>query len=194
MSALMRRPSNVLAAGSTLCLLLLLSLWGYAAMHSHVHVLGWRTSGGAVEWKVWAEAGNTMGFYPPAWENGVHVRMTRFFSVPRRPPTHEVNAQYTWAMSLPSHSYFDIAGFEAKKHPAFDYERYGWSCLGYSTSIAIPLWPFAILFSIIPLTRYMKGRRAKRAVSVGRCAVCGYDLRATPDRCPECGTAVGPAA
>jgi hypothetical protein len=34
------------------------------------------------------------------------------------------------------------------------------------------------------LIGYVRRRRTSRS---GRCPGCGYDLRATPDRCPECG-------
>jgi hypothetical protein len=56
--------------------------------------------------------------------------------------------------------------------------------------LSLPAWLPAILFSVLPvrwLTNVMRQRRLRR---LGRCPACGYDLRATPDRCPECGRAI----
>ena len=51
--------------------------------------------------------------------------------------------------------------------------------------VGLPYWLLLLLFAAAPTIR---AARAWRGPLKGVCATCGYDLRATPDRCPECGT------
>ncbi len=50
----------------------------------------------------------------------------------------------------------------------------------------LPHWFLIIFFSILPVRQFMQRRPVPPPA--GMCIKCGYDLRATPDRCPECGT------
>src|SRR6185436_16456255 len=51
----------------------------------------------------------------------------------------------------------------------------------------IPYWPLAVLSGILPLMWLRWKVRAWSRHQQGHCPACGYDLRATPERCPECG-------
>jgi hypothetical protein len=54
--------------------------------------------------------------------------------------------------------------------------------------ITAPIWPFPVIAALIPLCWVLLAYRRHARREGGRCLVCGYDLRATPDKCPECGT------
>ncbi len=55
-------------------------------------------------------------------------------------------------------------------------------------SLNIPFWlPIIGLGPIVTRNRFLALRRRKRK-KLGLCVKCGYDLRGSKDRCPECGT------
>ncbi len=58
--------------------------------------------------------------------------------------------------------------------------------------LTIPYWSVVFIGALPALVR--TARRFTRAGRFlpGHCVACGYDLRATPERCPECGTEAKP--
>ena len=88
--------------------------------------------------------------------------------------------------------------FDRWTHFGFGYRRFEWffsntldstpSEIVYLTAVphALP----AILFALLPAYTIFNQTRNRRRTRTGRCIACGYDLRASNDRCPECGVAI----
>ena len=53
-------------------------------------------------------------------------------------------------------------------------------------SVTVPYWFLAAAAGALPAVRLSRRLRHRRLHE--QCRACGYDLRATPRRCPECGT------
>ena len=53
----------------------------------------------------------------------------------------------------------------------------------------VPLWPATAACIVVMLFWLRKHYLRKSGTNI--CPTCGYDLRASQNRCPECGTAIG---
>ena len=57
-----------------------------------------------------------------------------------------------------------------------------------SLAVAVPYWFLILSGSFLPILVVRRRWLLRRRRRLRLCLGCGFDLRATPDRCPECGT------
>lgn len=95
---------------------------------------------------------------------------------------------------------------KSRTAPADVRYKYDWDFLGFgykrdvvtapallpqtTYTLAAPHWAFAGVTCILPTIWVTKRIRKQRKGQEGKCKSCGYDLRASRERCSECGTAI----
>ena len=98
----------------------------------------------------------------------------------------ELNPSFTLGNGINDHVVFEKWGFY--------YGTYEIQALfGRDTDYHVqefwtPIWPIFLMSCVLPSVRFFAWMRRRGLRRENRCVNCGYDLRATPHRCPECGT------
>jgi hypothetical protein len=65
------------------------------------------------------------------------------------------------------------------------YFREKWNPVDTVSMLIVPLWLPVLLFGLLPALWWKRRRKPRRGPTL--CPTCGYDLRASAERCPECG-------
>ena len=98
-----------------------------------------------------------------------------------------------WMKPFGSRVAFNRRGFEVGRMPAIGTDSTSRLVMeGYTWWVGVPDWFAMIGLAVLPAVAWGRRRRAieQERKERGQCIVCGYDLRATPERCPECRTVV----
>ena len=166
-----RRLLNLVTVMSLLLCVAVAGLWvlsGFRAV-SLGHGGGPNAGGFTPEWQVGCRQGRVCWMLAWHWATSSPEDVGFYFkSGPPRP------VAFPWLLIWTQNGY-GAGGFyvERMRAPAVRWDR---------RFVAAPNWFLIAMFLVLPVMRWLKRKPAP-----GRCARCGYDLRATPDRCPECG-------
>ncbi len=85
---------------------------------------------------------------------------------------------------------FRSTGSASWQFIGFSYTR-GSAPFTFWRVVRIPIWFILTLLLILPILSGASLLRAHRRRRAGLCLACGYDLRGSSERCPECGAAIG---
>lgn len=93
---------------------------------------------------------------------------------------------YQW--SPPAHYFFAGIGYDTTT----DNWTYpgGTQIFKRTTHLDIPFWLMVLALTIPGILVLARIARRRKRTRAGLCVFCGYDLRGSPDRCPECGRTV----
>jgi hypothetical protein len=133
------------------------------------------------------------------WENSVHPEYPHFavtkilggYSSGR--PFRQSGSVYSTNLFPESitESYPPSTGEWSMQYSGFHASVTGDAGVDRAWVIVVPWWSLIIasgLIAVFPMRQKIRMWRIRHRMQSGKCSVCGYDLRATPDRCPECGT------
>jgi hypothetical protein len=100
----------------------------------------------------------------------------------------------TWLRTGPNNALWPLSPSLIQRGTVWESIGFGWGCGDYDkygrTSgwmLVVPYWFLALVSGIPVFLLWRKYLRARSRRAKSLCPKCGYDLRATPTRCPECG-------
>jgi len=102
--------------------------------------------------------------------------------------------EYSWKQARPAEfpgtpfqptGFFQRLNFRYVDLPVFSFPAN--TDYNYYREWNAPIWSLLLFCAPLPVVRVGSAIRRRRARGHGLCPTCGYDLRATPERCPECG-------
>jgi hypothetical protein len=133
--------------------------------------------------------------YVHTWDGSFALELDLLRDPPSKPL---VKRSFLWRTTDLSRT--DMRDYLAYRVGETSAAGFGWSTRQQSNPFGrrqrfiarVPKWFVIVMTGTLPTLWLLARRRQKWRAQRHLCAVCGYDLRASPDRCPECGTEAKP--